>query len=445
VKRRAFLATAGLAAIASRAFALGRTPVGGTLRFHVPYSLGAIDPHDLGDPAAALFAHAVFDPLFGLDSSGAPYPALATALPTREAGDTIVRVREGLKTARGAVIDGHDVIFSIERARGRGGAALLGDIPRPAPRKGDILAVSFGAVDPTRLAKALASPLLAIVKRSFDAAVPDGTGAFHADVTPAKLTLTRNVNAARGASFLDGIEVSSAKDLTTSLREFEGEHDDLGWLGMGLHGGRKNAMKLDLGRAAWLVLVTGSDAGPFGAPGAAQRLVDAFPPERLAHLGLGPLPAANGDPAWGGPPCDLLVDETAAHSIEAARAIAAVISRPSHEVTVATVPRAEIGRRRARNKATLAIEIARPLGPSSLHALMSLAAVEDVSRARELDRHPPKLSANAPARSLTSTLRVGVIGDVRVAGGVMPDWVLARGSGGESWDLGASWKRVAKK
>ena len=60
-----------------------RTPVGGTLRLRLPLYFGGLDPHSLDDPLSALFASAIADPLFGLDSSGKPYPALASKLPER--------------------------------------------------------------------------------------------------------------------------------------------------------------------------------------------------------------------------------------------------------------------------------------------------------------------------------------------------------------------------
>jgi hypothetical protein len=51
-------------------------------------------------------------------------------------------------------------------------------------------------------------------------------------------------------------------------------------------------------------------------------------------------------------------------------------------------------------------------------------------------RHPPKLAANAPLRELTRSLRVAVVGELRVAAGVVPTIQIARGESG--WDLGAT-------
>jgi peptide/nickel transport system substrate-binding protein len=447
--RRAFLSGACAALAASAlplpARAMGRTPLGGRFSMHVPWSTSSIDPHDIRDPAAALFASALADSVYGLDASGNPYPTLAAALPSREGDAAVVRLREGMRTARLLPLDARDLVSSVERARARGAAALLVDVPRPERHPRDPFTALFPGADPAHLARALASPLVALLPRSFSPGVPDGTGAFRAELGAERITLTRNPVAARGPAFLDAIEVLRSENLTTSLRAFEAERDDLGWLGVGLHTNRRGAVRFDLGVAAWIVLTTGPDAGLFGQPGVAQRLVDALPPERLAHLALGALPPAQGDPAWGGPPAELLVDESAAHLVELAEAIAPILSRPGHEVTPAPVPRAELARRRARGKALLSIELVRPLGPGPLATLLALASADQRARALDLARHPPRLAAGAAPRALTSTLRLGVLGEVRVAGGVMPDIVIARAAGGDGWDLGATYRRPAKR
>lgn len=435
----AALATAVLAP--REALALGRTPTGGKLSFRVPWSLASLDPHDLRDPAAALFAHAVFDPLFALDATNAPYATLATGMPHREGAGTVVRLREGLRTARGTALDARDVIASIDRARARGGAALWTDLPRPAAHPGERLAVTFGSADPVKLAKALASPLFALLPRSFSSSAPDGTGAFRADLKGGKLVLTRNENAARGASYLDSIEVESASDLKASLRQFEAERDDLGWLGMGLFGGRKGAAKFDCGAHALVVLITGSDAGTAGGVGAAQRLAGALPSERLGHLGLGALPVASGSPLWTGPKTDLVVDESAPHLVEIAATLAPILSGPGHEVTAAPVSRSELAKRRG--KAALMLDLVRPLGPGPLNTLLSLASAESPARAVEVAKKPPKNPASS-ARALAATLQVGVIGEVRASGGVIADVTLAKNAAGEGWDLGASFRRKRK-
>ncbi|MFO0586603.1 MAG: hypothetical protein U0441_03660 [Polyangiaceae bacterium] len=447
ISRRGFLsgaigAGAAIAFGSREAVALGRTPLGGKLSFRVPWSLASMDPHDLRDPAAALFAHAVFDPLFALDASSAPYATLANAMPAREGAGTVVRLRDGLRTAHGTALDARDVIFSIDRARARGGAALWTDLPKPTAHPGERLAVIFGSADPYKLARALASPLFALVPRGFSASSPDGTGAFRADVKSGKLTLARNMNAARGSAYLESIEVESASDLKSSLRQFEAERDDVGWLGTGLFGGRKGAVKFDCGPLAWVVLVTGSDAGSAGNQGEAQKLVSAVPTERLGHLGLGTLPAATGSATWTGPKTDLVVDESAPHLVEIATTLAPILSNPGHEVTVASVARSEVAKRRG--KSALVLDVVRPLAPGAMGTLLALASAEDAARASELAKQPPKTIPNT-ARGAGALLKVGVIGEVRAQGGVVPDVTLAKNAILDGWDLGASFRRKAAK
>src|SRR4051794_17140979 len=87
LSRRAFVAT-GACALSS--YALGRTPYGGRLRLSVPWPIVSLDPAALEDGFSALFAGALFEPLYGADATGTPYPALAEALPSRhEAGSRL--------------------------------------------------------------------------------------------------------------------------------------------------------------------------------------------------------------------------------------------------------------------------------------------------------------------------------------------------------------------
>lgn len=436
LSRRAF---GGLAA----AFALGlalpaegraRTPEGGTLTLHVPWSTASLDPHELVEPLAALFGPAVFDPLFALDASGAPYAALADGLPTAQGGRTLVRLREGLRTARGVALDGRDVVASIQRARARGGAAWLAPVPVPVPDPKEPRTVSFEGIAPDVLARALASPLVSIVPRGFSPTAPDGTGAFAASLEPATLRLTRNPNAARGAAFLQAITVARAEDLRESLRAFEARQDDVGWLGAGLHEARKGATRFDLGAVAHVALVASAALGV--APGALQTLCDGLPGERLRHLGLGALPSGSGA-VWSGAPVELFVDEAAPHLVEIAEALAPLLTQPGHEVSVRRAPRAEVSRVRTSTRPALALTVVGRFDPSPLGAFVALATQDDPARARELALHPPRFALSATPATLARTLRLGVLGELRVTGAVSEDFVL-RAAVGNGWDLGAS-------
>jgi peptide/nickel transport system substrate-binding protein len=405
----------------------------------LPWPVTSIDPHDPCDPTAALFAHVVFDQLFALEGSGEPFPTLAADMPVSESGKTVVRLREGLVTAKGKKLDARDVIFSVQRARRGAATAWWGDLPAPAPHAKEPLTVVFSTTDASRIAKTLSSPLFALVPRAFDPASPDGTGAMTPQMTGARMVLRRNPNAARGASFLDEVSIDQATDLSLSLRSFESSISDIGWLGSGLHAPRPGAQAFDMGSVAWIVLQTGNEAGAWGAPGLAQRLIDGLAPERFQHFGLGPLPAPTGSAEWGGKPCELLVQEGSAYLEELGKTVASLLSRPGHEVTVKSLSGAELGRRRTSGNFSLSLGVVRPFATQGVATLVALAAASDPPSALELMRSPPRLSTFAP-RTVSRTLRVGVLGELRVAGAHAPDVRLAKSATQDGWDLGASFR-----
>jgi len=443
--RRALLRScAGVAALGSfswerSASSLGRTPVGGKLALVLPWPVNSIDPHDIFDPAGALFGHAVFDELFALDASGDAYPTLASDVPIVDGGKTIVRLREGMTTSKGRKLDARDVVFSVARARRGAALAWWSDLPTPTPHPKDPLAVVFANADPTLLARTLSSPLLALVPRSFEPTHPDGTGAMTAETSGARLVLRRNPNAARGASFLDEITIEQAPDLLAPLRSFQGNLTDIGWLSSGLHAPRPGAQSFDLGSVAWIVLQTGSEAGPWGAPGIAQRLLDGLAPERLERFGLGALPPATGTAEWGGRPCELLVQEGSAYLADLARTLSSLLSRAGHEVTARALSAAELANRRKSGAYSLLLGLVRPFGAPGVATLVALAAAADPLSAREIVRRPPRLTSFAP-RVLTRTLKLGVLGELRVAGAHAPDVHLPKNAGGDGWDLGSSYR-----
>lgn len=443
LSRRTFVASLAACAAAPtlgrETLALGRTPHGGRVSFHLPWSTRSIDPHDVRDSGAALFATAIFDPLYALDAAGNLVPALAEGLPVKEAHGTVVRLRHGLLTARKKPLEAKDVVFSIERARSRGAAAIFVEVPPPTLVKNDPLTVVFGSADPHKLARILTLPISAIVSRHFDPFVPDGTGAFRADCSDKQLVLARNSWAARGPAFLERIEITRANDLVTSLRQFEAERSDLGWLGLGLHTDRKGATRFDLGRAAWIVLWVDPRIGSFGAPGVAQRLLDSIAPERLSHLGLGPLPPANGQLTWGGPAMELWVDEASAYMVEVAKTLGPILSQPGREITVVPLAHQEIMKRRGKGPVGLSLEVVRPVTQGTQGAWASLIAADDPARAKEWALKPPRFLQNAPVRSLTQGMQLGVLGEVRVTGGITPDISLAHNV--EGWDWGASFRK----
>jgi len=435
----ATLALTGLSALPCSPFvreaqARGRNAVGGKLSLRVPWPILAFDPHRLEDATAAIFGEALFDTLYARDEAGAFSASLAEADPEPEGSSLRVRIRTGLRTAKGRALEARDAAAAIARSRTLGGRAWLADVPPPKVDGGSLV---FAMRDASRLVRALASPIVAIVPTNFTSDAPDGTGPMKFGVRGDAVVLARNPLAARGPSYLDEVVLRAAPDLAASLRAFESGADDLGWLGSGLHEPRAGSRPFDFGAAGWAVLFTGRDAAAWDAPGVAQRICDGIPPARLSYLALGPAWTTEPEQGWGGPPTPLHVREDAPWLVELAKAIAATISRPSHEVTAKPVPALEISQRRTSRNHTLLLDVVRPVAPGGFAAMIALATADNALRASELVQHPPKLG-EIPPRTMTRTMHCGVVGEIRVQGGRAPDVLLAASSTSASFDLSAS-------
>jgi peptide/nickel transport system substrate-binding protein len=341
-----------------------------------------------------------------------------------------VRLRPLLNTARGKALDARDLLWSLARSSRLGGAAVLGAFAPPVADPADPLAVFFPKADPAALARALSSPVTALVPKGFSPARPDATGAFLARPGAQRLTLERNLKAARGAAYLDVVEVNSARDLAGALRAFESGDADVGWLGSGLHRPRPGAVSFDAGRFGWVVLRTGKDAGDWGGPGVAQRLIDDVPASSVAHLGLHGVAGGSGNASWGGAPGELLVANNAPHLVEIARTIAAHLSAPGHEITVS--PRTAIDLRRARSQGrfTLLLDLVRSVGPGTTDAVLALLTAADP----RLALHPPALPGH-DLRRVAQSLTLGVIGELRIEGARAPGISALDG-----WNLGETWR-----
>jgi peptide/nickel transport system substrate-binding protein len=427
---------AGLGALARPALARARSAIGGSIALHLPWPTGAIDPHRIDDATAAILGPALFETLYARDESGSLVPALAEADPEPTRAGLRVAIRGGLRSARDRAMDARDALASLARARSGGARGWLAEIP--APRLDGRDALVFATRDAAKLLRALASPLAAVVPVGFSPERPDGTGPFVADRRGDALVLARNPRAAGGPAFLDEVVVRASPDLAAPLRAFESGEDAIGWLGSGLHEPRPGARPFDFGAVAWPLLRTGRDAAAWDAPGIAQRLADGIAFSRLAYLQLGPPWTAQSEEGWGGPACDLLVRDDAPWLVELARAVAATIARPQHEVTARPVAPAEIARARGSRAFSLMIDVARPLAASPLGAYVGLATADDPATVADIARHAPRY-LEPSARTLTRTMRVGVLGEIRVQGARMPDLTLgALPSGGI--DLGSASK-----
>jgi peptide/nickel transport system substrate-binding protein len=429
--RRTFLASV---LTAPSLWALGRKPYGGTLRLALPFTMDAIDPHAADDVAGALLAPAIADPLYAWDGAGRPYAALAAALPDAVTGGARVALRPGLVTALGRSLDAADLVFSLERAKSSGARPLLAAFGTPRRVPSDSLSIVIPGASPEQLAEALASPLTAIVPRDFTPAAPDGTGAFRATRAANGFVLDRNDAAARGPAFLARVEVRGSEGLASALRAFESGDADVGFLGAGLHRRRNLAVDFRAPSIGFVVLRTGPLAAAWAAPGIAERLVASMDRARFAHLGLSLLGPGAGDAAWGGAPCELFVDQGSPYLVEVANVVAAVLSRPGHEIRPSPLPLAELRRRRLDGSYALAVDVVRRLGPTPRHLLLSLLAAAD-----------PKLAERPPALPeidvgvIGRMLPLAVLGDLGVTGAR-----AAELRGLEQWDLGAIYREAPR-
>ncbi len=425
--RRAWLGAAAATTVAPWAPALGRRPYGGTLRISVPWPVTSIDPHDLHDPAAAILGASLFEPLFALDRTGAPYPTLAAALPKQLKSGVLVELRPELKTASGRSLTVADATWSLTRARTRGARGLLFGLGRPRATPGGILLPSGS---PTAVARALASPLCALVPRTFSSTKPDGCGAFAAKIRTGRITLRRNQRAARGPAFLSRIVVKHATSIEAALRAFESGDADVGWLGTHLYRPRPDAVAFNAGAFGWIVLRTGTLAGgAWGAPGVAQRLVDALQPAQLSRFGLGKLPNPSGSPRWGGPAGELLVAADSPYLVALAKVLAAALQQPGHEIRVRQQSRAAIAQRRRRSDFLLMLDLVRRVGPGRDGTSLSLQTAANPT----LGAVSP--SAKRTARQLGRTLPLGVIGEFRIYGAHARSFV-----GIGAWHLPGVWR-----
>jgi peptide/nickel transport system substrate-binding protein len=425
-RREALVALVGAALVLApeAASARARLPLGGSVTIHAPWSLRTIDPHRLDDPGAIFFGSCLFDALYAIDGAGAAVPALAESLPEPSRGGVGVRLRRGVRFASGKGLTARDVASSLSRTRSmtaKGWLDPVGEVRVDATHGG----LWLSGASPSRVARALASPLTAIVPTDFTPLEPDGTGAFASCAAgDGGRAFVRNRYAAMGPSFLDEVRVKVAGDLGESLRAFESGEDDLGWLGLGLHEPRRGAVPFDAGSYGWATLHTGNEAGRWNLPGVAQRLADGIAPSRLAQVGPPGEWAVQPDEGWGGPPTTMLVRDDSPWLEELAKAVAAALGRPDHEVTVRPLPPPEVAAARTSGAFALALDIVRPFDASPFGTYAALVAADDPVRGAERARRPP-LGADAYApRRVGRFLRTGVVSELRLTGGRMPDLPL---------------------
>jgi peptide/nickel transport system substrate-binding protein len=434
LSRRNFLATAFATFAVGSANAMGRLPYGGRLRLALPFALQRIDPHDARDPVSALLASAMFDPPFALDSGGVPYPTLAAGPIEVLPSGLGLRLRPGLEDANGVALTVRDLEFSLARARNGAAGVLLRSFGTPVRSKKEPDLLVFPRGTERSLSLALASPLVALVRRGFDPAKPVGTGAFAATLNDGKLSLLRNAHAARGAALLDAVDVDSVGDLAEALRRFEAEASDIGWLGRGLHRIRSGSEMFRSSSLGWLLLRSGKRLGNWGAPGAAQKLLSGIEPSRLERFGVRLPPLQADQSAYAGPSAELLVRRDAPHLLELGEALAQMLSA-SGAVRVRPEERASAESKIDSGDFDLALDFVRAFGPTREQQYLSLVSVANPSLLASAPTPPAELDRTGLALHATQATRTAILSEFAVVAGRSSAF-----RGIDAWDLGAVYK-----
>lgn len=426
-------ACAALVSSSQPAASLGRIPYGGQLQLSFPYSVRSIDPHDISDPFAAFFANTLFEPLYGVDQLGRPYPKLARELPLAHPLGSLVALRKNLVSSRGKKLDRKDLLSSLLRSASRGGGAVLAQFGAPKLAPNEDEAVLFPGASPTELAQALSSPLTALVPRSFDPQNPDGCGAFSATLTAAEALLTRNVDAARGPAYLETVTIRTRDSLSDCLRDFETGKSSFGWLGRGLYRPRAGTRLLESETGAWVVLHSGRTAARWGLPGTPSQLLRSLAPEQFARFGLR-VPAPQSPKVnYAGPSCEILTRDDSGYLRELGSALCGLLSNGDSRLSLKTVPHSEIAEAKRSGNFCFLLETLRQAGPRNADKKLSLLHAVDP----RLSKRPPRSSAQDAVTEMSRTLPLGVLGDLVLNLGVEANLEVPA-----PFHLGAVWLRA---
>ena len=282
----------------------------------------------------------------------------------------MVRLREGLLTAKGQRLDAQDVLFALQRARRGAAVTWWGDLPPPVVHPADPLAVLFATSDAPRVGRILSSPLSALVPRGFNPASPDGTGGMTAELAAGRLVLRRNRNAARGESFLDEIAVEQAAGSLGLAPFVRGEPHRHRLARFRAPRPQARSPAVQSGERGLDHPAHGERGGPLGGAGerAATRRWDSGGTIVAVRAeptlggaggasGAGGVAGAGGQAEWGAKPCDLLVQEGSAYLEELARTLSS-LPRPlgprDHGEDLAL---GELARRRAAQRSAYCSEL----------------------------------------------------------------------------------------
>ena len=308
--------------------------------------------------------------------------------------------------ARGRGLDSRDVVWSLQRLAAGAGLALLSPFGKPTRDPHDPLAVLVPGAAPDALGAgafepghcAAATRIFALRTRR-NRSIPrnDRAQATTSRGTSTQLAAQRSSNHLRSPragprgspslvrSWRSGCGMAGARAPSTARRRRGLRR---GTLRMG--GAQDGTRRRPLGRS-------GRGAGASGR--------DTRVPPRLSRTARPASP--RGDYGWGGASADLLVRDDAPHLVEIARALAALLSRPGHEVRARPEAWAPLRRRRRSHRFELMLDFVRPIGPPGPATLSALLTAADAA----LARHPPRLGV-FDARRIARTLAMGVVGEL---------------------------------
>ena len=386
------------------AWALSRTPHGGTLRISLPISTTRIDPHDPHDLSAALLGSSLFEPLYQeLVPGGVVFPTLAAELPKRRARGVSIELRSDLRSASGQSLDARVVAGSLSRAqKGLPQMRALGRISTLGPRVLLETSLSTKAV-----AQLLSAPTSAIVPSGFTPHHPSGTGALFAIRTGLSV-LARNPWSPRGGSYLDAVQLRT-EDLRLCLRSFEKGSSHVALLGQGLHQNGKRGASFSLGIVGSLLLLPGKRLSTFTRAGVLTGELARTPSAGLKALGVQPV-LSGPQGKYRGPPLVIDVDAAQPWLFAIAEELARVWNSPQAPIEARGSSAQELASRRRSGDFDAQLLFHREIDPVALNSVLFA-----------MDGTPPPRSPSKTTLEWTARrLRLGFLGFLKAFGVMSP-------------------------
>ena len=329
---------------------------------------------------------------------------------------------------------------------------MVAILPPPVVHPTDPLAVLAQPPTPPASAASSATTVVGVGTAGLRSPSPDGTGDVSAELPRGGLCCSTQSQRRARAIFPRRRSPSTGRaDLSASLHSFEGNLADYGWLGSGLHAPGPEPT-LNLGSVAGSPSAHGERGGPLGGAGGTPRTTSSmgFRRHRLSRLrsstlgGWGGREGREGCPERSDRPsgerssATLLVQEGSAY-LEELAAHPLVAPQPlGPQITVKTLPYAELARRRAASAFSLLLGWSARSPPRGRRRWprSPLPRTRLCGRPHEA---PPQVHDLRPAVADPHPQgRRG--GGARSSARTPPDVRLARNPNGEGWDLPSTYR-----